>query len=82
MTRPNFAKRKQRSKWKIPPQTFSICDFQIQKQISRGFAKSFSPEKQVTTGAEGGSRTLTELPLRDFESRASANSATSAKYLL
>jgi hypothetical protein len=29
--------------------------------------------------AEGGSRTLTLLPGRDFESRASASSATSAK---
>ena len=32
-----------------------------------------------TYGADGGGRTHTMLPSRDFESRASANSTTSAK---
>ena len=30
-----------------PNPSFSICDFQIQKQISRSFGKSFPPQKIV-----------------------------------
>ncbi len=49
-------------------------------------ARIYKPRQQRSIGstentatAEGGSRTLTLLPGRDFESRASASSATSAK---
>lgn len=39
----------------------------------------FQPENQTENGAGEGSRTLTELPPRDFESRAYASFATPAR---
>ena len=57
------------------------------KQVCYGLTATGGTVREITrplfdnkSTAEGGSRTLTLLPGRDFESRASANSATSAKF--
>ena len=48
--------------------------FNVNKKKPLAYAKGF--------GAEGGDRTHTVLPPREFESRTSANSITSAHYYL
>ena len=52
----------------------------IEGRILGEIRRRFSPQErtEIIKNAEGGTRTLTLLPGRDFESRASANSATSA----
>ncbi len=70
----------------VPPRyPFKIqSDFDLSRDKITAKRASFSSPNTVTLSwpeggiAEGGSRTLTLLPGRDFESRASANSATSA----
>ena len=57
-----------------------ISGTSLKSVLSEAEGRSATPELAAGLPmiAEGGTRTLTLLPGRDFESRASANSATSA----